>query len=41
MKKKKLKTRDTWIPQTWVYNGAGFTKNLKKIIPRKQKYKNF
>ena len=38
-KKKKLSVRDTWIPLSWQYNGAGFTKNKKKVIPRKQKYK--
>jgi hypothetical protein len=40
-KKKKSSVRDTWIPISWVYNGAGFQKNKKKVIPRKQKYKTF
>lgn len=40
MKKKKSSVRDTWIPQTWRYNGSGFQKNKKKVIARKQKYKN-
>lgn len=39
MKNKKKHTRDTWIPETWRYNGAGFEKNKKKTIPRKRKYK--
>ena len=37
--KKNKSTRDTWIPTTWSYNGAGFEKNKKKIIDRKKKYK--
>ena len=36
---KKSKVRDSWIPQTWRYNGAGFKKDKKKEIPRKKKYK--
>jgi hypothetical protein len=41
MKKvKKRKVRDTWIPRTWSYRGAGYQKNQKKVIERKQKYKN-
>lgn len=39
-KKEKSHTRDTWIPETWRYNGSGFQKDNKKIIPRKQKYKS-
>ena len=39
--KKKSSVRDTWIPTFWNYNGSGFQKNKKKIIPRKQKYKTF
>lgn len=39
--KKKLSIRDTWIPESWHYNGAGYQKNKKKLIPRKQKYKTF
>ena len=39
MKKNKKSVRDTWIPATWRYNGSGFQKNKKKIIPRKQKHK--
>jgi hypothetical protein len=31
--------RDTWIPMSWQYNGAGVHKDKSKIIPRKQKYK--
>lgn len=34
-------TRDTWVRDSWHYNGAGYQKNKKKIIPRKQKYKAF
>lgn len=33
-------TRDTWIPETWRYNGSGYHKNKKKIIYRKRKYKD-
>lgn len=40
LKKKKLSIRDEWIPLSWQYNGAGYQKNKKKVIPRKQKYKN-
>lgn len=36
---KKRKVRDTWIPATWRYRGAGFHKNKKKTIERKQKYR--
>ena len=39
MKIKELKPRDTWIPETWRYNGSGFEKDKKKVIPRKKKYK--
>ena len=41
MKKQKKNSgvRDTWIPNTWRYNGAGFQKSKKYIIPRKQKHK--
>ena len=38
-KKKKSHVRDTWIPMTWVYKGAGVHKDKSKVIPRKQKYK--
>lgn len=38
-KKQKSSVRDSWIPQTWRYNGAGAHKNKKKEIPRKNKYK--
>lgn len=38
-KKKKSSVRDTWIPMTWRYNGAGYQKNKKKELPRKAKYK--
>ena len=38
-KKKKYSVRDTWIPESWRYNGVGFQKDKKKIITRKQKYK--
>ena len=37
--KKKLGVRDTWIPATWRYRGAGFQKCKKKEIPRKAKHK--
>ena len=36
--KKKSSVRDTWIPLTWRYNGAGFQKN-KKAYTRKLKHK--
>ena len=36
---KKSSVRDEWIPSTWRYNGAGYQKDKKKLIPRKQKYK--
>lgn len=39
-KAKKSSVRDTWIPETWRYNGAGYNKNVKRVIPRKAKYKN-
>lgn len=38
-RKEKSSVRDTWIPQSWRYNGSGYQKNKKKEIPRKQKYK--
>lgn len=38
--KKDKKVRDSWIPGTWRYNGSGFQKNKKKVLPRKSKYKN-
>jgi len=38
MAKKKKSTRDTWIPETWRYNGAGYQKN-KKAYNRKPKHK--
>ena len=38
--KKKSSVRDTWIPATWRYRGAGFQKCKKKEIPRKAKYKS-
>ena len=38
MKKSKA-TRDSWIPETWRYNGSGFQKNKKKVLPRKAKHK--
>lgn len=34
--KKKSSVRDTWIPETWRYNGAGYKVNKKGVIPRKQ-----
>ena len=37
--RKRKSVRDTWIPITWRYNGAGYQTNKKKIIDRKQKYK--
>jgi len=37
--KKKKSTRDTWIPETWRYNGAGYQKSKKKILFRKRKHK--
>lgn len=37
---KKSSVRDTWIPETWRYNGSGYQKDKKKLIPRKQKYKH-
>ena len=37
--KKKSSVRDTWIPETWRYRGAGFQKSKKKELPRKAKYK--
>ena len=36
--KKQKSTRDTWIPETWRYNGAGYQKN-KKAYTRKKKHK--
>ena len=38
MKKKNKSVRDTWIPATWRYNGAGYQKN-KKAYNRKTKHK--
>lgn len=35
----KKHVRDLWIPESWRYNGAGYHKDKKKIIPRKAKYK--
>ena len=40
-KMKKKKVRDTWIPQTWRYNGSGYQKDKTKIIERKKKYKTY
>lgn len=37
-KRKKSSVRDTWIPLTWRYNGAGYEKN-KKAYTRKKKHK--
>ena len=37
--KTKTKPRDSWIPETWRYHGAGFQKDKKKLIPRKKKHK--
>ena len=39
MKKKKSSVRDTWIPETWRYNGSGYQENKKKVIDRKKKYR--
>lgn len=39
MSKTKYKARDSWIPQSWRYNGSGYQENKKKKIERKQKYK--
>lgn len=39
LNKKKSHVRDSWIPESWRYNGGGFQKDKKKIIPRKRKYK--
>lgn len=36
---KRQKPRDQWITNTWRYNGAGYQKNKKKVIERKQKHK--
>ncbi len=36
--KRSKSVRDTWIPQTWRYNGSGFERN-KKAYSRKQKHK--
>ena len=38
-KKKKSHIRDTWIPESWRYNGKGFQKDKSKEIERKRKYK--
>ena len=37
--KRKSGVRDTWIPDTWRYRGAGFQKSRKKELPRKAKHK--
>ena len=37
--KRKSGVRDTWIPETWRYRGAGFQKSKKKELPRKAKHK--
>lgn len=41
MKKKikKSSVRDTWIPETWRYNGSGYQSNQKKKLFRKRKHK--
>lgn len=39
VKSTKKKIRDSWIPETWRYNGSGYARNKKKTLPRKQKYK--
>ena len=36
---KESRVRDSWIPATWSYNGAGYQRNKKKLIDRKRKYK--
>ena len=38
-KRKKKNIRDLWIPESWTYNGSGYQKVKKKLIPRKHKYK--
>lgn len=38
-KKEKSSVRDTWIPGTWRYNGAGVQKSAKYTLPRKAKHK--
>ena len=38
-KKKKSHVRDTWIPESWRYNGKGFQKDKSKESERKRKYK--
>lgn len=41
---KKKNVRDEWIPATWRYNGAGFTKDKKKEAKkgyRKHKKQDF
>lgn len=38
-KKKKSSVRDTWIPETWRYNGRGFQRTRKNELPRKAKHK--
>lgn len=38
-KKKKSSVRDTWIPQSWRYTGAGVHKTRKNELPRKAKHK--
>lgn len=39
-KAEKSSVRNDWIPTFWRYNGAGYEKDKKKVIPRKQKYKS-
>ena len=38
--KKKKSVRDTWVPDSWRYNGAGYEKDRKKEIARRKKYKD-
>ena len=38
VEKKKSSVRDSWIPETWRYNGSGYQKN-KKAYTRKQKHR--
>lgn len=37
--KEKKSVRDTWIPETWRYNGSGYQNNKKKELYRKRKHK--
>lgn len=37
--KKKSSVRDTWIPQTWRYNGAGLQKTHRNELDRNKKHK--